>query len=748
MFENDRKTIENKYHIKGEKFNPYNRMAYHGYEYDKTTGMDDGEITDGLKKLYDSIKDLPHPQAKAYAVKYVLENTRIDINEHDWFVGFYSVNRLAGRITSDRWYNEIFACVIPETDALMKDMNNSGAVSIWPDFDHVVPDWDSVLLLGFPGLMKRALFYRSRHEANGTLTESAKAFFDGIVTEYQAIIDVIDRLYRYSLTKKHAKAEKISQCLKNIRDGAPNNFYEALQVIYIYFMISECFDGFQVRSLGNGLDNTLYSFYQNDLKSGTYTREEIKELLKYFLIQWSAIGNYWGQPLYLGGTNKDQSSKYNELSYDILDVYDEIGIYNPKIQLKVNSNTPDRLLDKVYGMIRRGHNSLVLCCEPGMMRAVMSYGATYDEALNMDIRGCYETGVRAAEVSTATGYINAVKAVLYVFSNGYDKNLGRTFGLKTGELCELKTFGDFYNAVIRQWENLIEITIGAASQYEKYLSYINPSNMYSATIESSLEKGADAYQCGVKFNNSAILNCGFASLVDSVMAVKEFVYDKKSVTLKEFGKALENNWQGFQSLHTQVIKSKHKYGCNDPETDVYTQAMSAYFTAKVSNRPNARGGTFKASMHSAMQFIWQGEKTGASPDGRFGTQELSKNASPSVGMDKNGITALINSALKTRPYTYQESHCLDVMLHPSAVNSDEGTDIMKSLLFTYMQNGGQSIQFNIFDRDMLIDAQKNPEKYQNLQIRVCGWNVLWNNLSTAEQNAYIERSKNILRGLL
>ena len=743
MFENDRKTIENKHHIKGEKFNPYIRMAYHGYEYDKTTGKDDGEITDGLKKLYDSIKDLPHPQAKAYAVKYVLENTRIDINEHDWFVGFYSVNRLADRITSDRWYNEIFACVIPETDALMKDMNNSGAVSIWPDFDHVVPDWDSVLLLGFPGLMKRALFYRSRHEANGTLTESAKAFFDGIVTEYQAIIDVIDRLYRYSLTKKHAKAEKISQCLKNIRDGAPNNFYEALQVIYIYFIISECFDGFQVRSLGNGLDNTLYSFYQNDLKSGTYTREEIKELLKYFLIQWSAIGNYWGQPLYLGGTNKDQSSKYNELSYDILDVYDEIGIYNPKIQLKVNSNTPDRLLDKVYGMIRRGHNSLVLCCEPGMMRAVMSYGATYDEALTMDIRGCYETGVRAAEVSTATGYINAVKAVLYVFSNGYDKNLGRTFGLKTGELCELKTFGDFYNAVIRQWENLIEITIGAASQYEKYLSYINPSNMYSATIESSLEKGADAYQCGVKFNNSAILNCGFASLVDSVMAVKEFVYDKKSVTLKEFGKALENNWQGFQSLHTQVIKSKHKYGCNDPETDVYTQAMSAYFTAKVSNRPNARGGTFKASMHSAMQFIWQGEKTGASPDGRFGTQELSKNASPSVGMDKNGITALINSALKTRPYTYQESHCLDVMLHPSAVNSDEGTDIMKSLLFTYMQNGGQSIQFNIFDRDMLIDAQKNPEKYQNLQVRVCGWNVLWNNLSTAEQNAYIERSKHI-----
>lgn len=743
MFNTDREFIENKYHKTNENFDPFERMAYHGYDFDKSTGLEDEEINDGLAKLYEKTRGLPHPVAKAHAVKYVLENTKIDINEHDYFVGFWSVNRLANCVTANKWNEEVFDNILPELKEKMRDMNVSGAITIWPDFDHVVPDWDSILGLGFPGLKKRAEEYKELHRKNNTLTPETEAFFDGIIIEYTAIIDLIDRLYNYALTKSHAKAAKIAECLCHIRDGAPQNIYEAMQVMYIYFMISECFDSYQVRSLGNGLDNTLYSFYKNDLKNGTYTKEEIRELFRYFLFQWSAIGNYWGQPFYMGGTNTDGSTKYNELSYDILDVYDDLGIYNPKIQIKVNKNTPDKLLFKVFDMIRRGHSCFVFCCEPGMMKAVMTYGATYDEALNMDIRGCHETGVRANEVSTGTGYVNALKAVEYVFSNGFDSRTDKQFGLKTGELKDLKTFDDFYSAVLKQWQSLIEMTIDVSLQYEKYLSFINPSNMYSATIEGALKKGCDAYQNGVKFNNSAILNCGFASLVDAVMAVKEFVYDKKAVTLEILAKALAANWNGFEDLHTQIVKSPHKYGNDDEETNRYTEAMSSYFMSKVNNRPNARGGVYKAQMHSALQFVLQGKKTGATPDGRYAGDEISKNGSPSVGMDREGVTALIKSALKARPDTYCESFCLDVMLHPSAVNGDDGLEIMKSLLFMYMKNGGQSIQFNVFNADTLRDAQKHPDKYKNLQVRVCGWNVLWNNLSKDEQEAYIKRAENI-----
>lgn len=743
MLEKDRKFIENKYHMTNEPFNPYNRMAYHGYDYDVSTGMGDDEIKAGLKNLYEKIKDLPHPVAKAYAVKYTLDNTRIDVNEHDYFVGFYSVNRLASAIGQWKWYGEVFDKVIPKTKALIDDMNNSGAVTVWPDFDHVVPDWNSLLTLGFSGIIERVKSYRQKHAEGGTLADEAAAYFDGMEITYRAVIDVIDRLYKYALTQNHGKAKRIADCLKHIRDGAPTNIYEAMQLIYIYFMVSECFDGYQVRSLGNGLDGSLYPFYENDLKNGTFTRDEIGELIGYFLMQWSAIGNFWGQPFYMGGTDTNGGTKYNDLSADILDVYDRLGIYNPKIQIKVNENTPDEILFKVFDMIRRGHSSFVFCCEPGMVRAVMSYGASYEEALNMDIRGCYETGVRADEVSTAAGYVNALKPIEYVFSNGFDKRLAKQFGLKTGELGELKTFDIFYNAVLRQWENLIEMTVGVSDSYEKYLGTINPSNMYSATVERSLERGRDAYQSGVKFNNSAILNCGFASLVDSVMTVKEFVYDKKEVSLAELKNALDNNWKGYEPLHTKIRKSCHKYGNSDTTADVYSQAMAAYFAMKVNNRPNARGGVYKAIMHSAMQFVEQGKLTSATPDGRYDGDEISKNASPSVGMDKNGVTALINSALCVKPYIYPESFCLDIMLHPTAVEGDGGLGIMKALLFAYMNGGGMSIQFNVLSTDTLKDAQKNPQEYQNLQVRVCGWNVLWNNLSEKEQNSYIARAENI-----
>ena len=742
-FEKDRSTIENKYHKVNEPFNAYRRMAYHGYDFDESTGMSDDEIVAGLDELDGKVGNLPHPVAKARLMKYVLDNTRIDVNESDFFVGFYSVNRLIGRFTTQKWSGEVFGTIIPDVGKTANEFSNAGTSTMWADFDHVVPDWDSLIGLGFSGIRERAAKYRSEHEKKGDLDESMKAFFDGIDITYGAILDIIDRLYKFSVAHPNEKTPLVSECLLQLRDGAPTNIYEAMQLIYIYFMISECFDCYQVRSLGNGLDSTLRSFYENDLSNGTFTRDEIKELLAYFMFQWSAIGNYWGQPFYLGGTNKDGSTKYCDLSDDILDVYDKIGIYNPKIQIKVSHGTPDRILNKVFDMIRRGRNSFVFCCEPGMMKAVMSYGATYDEARDIDIRGCYETGVRSNEVSTVLGYVNAAKAVEYVFSRGFDRRTGLQLGLMTPELSSLATFEDFYTAVIRQWENIIETTI-SCRRLEKYLGYINPSNMYSGTMVNSLRLGRDAYQGCAKFNNTAILNCAFATLVDSVMAVKEFVYDKKEVTLEGLCAALDANWDGYGELMNKVRKSTHKYGNDDAETDTYEQALATYFANKVNNRPNARGGVYKAIMHSAMMFKWQGEKTLATPDGRRSGDELSKNASPSVGMDKNGVTALINSVTKLNPCTYPESFCLDVMLHPSAVSGDEGIEIMKALLYAYMDGNGMSMQFILFHADTLRDAQAHPEKYKNLQVRVCGWNVLWNNLSKSEQDSYIKRAESII----
>jgi formate C-acetyltransferase len=336
-----------------------------------------------------------------------------------------------------------------------------------------------------------------------------------------------------------------------------------------------------------------------------------------------------------------------------------------------------------------------------------------------------------------------LKPVLLVLNDGIDTITGQTVGLKTGGLEDFRTFDDFYQAYMKQLEFILESGIKAVDSFEIYLDEINPSPMFSATIENSLQTMKDGYAFGSKYNNTVVLHTGFASAIDALMAIKTLVYDEKIATLKELNDALDKNWEGYEKLRLRAQQCQYKFGNNDTTADMYAAALSKWLCMKENLRPNARGGHYKSAMHSARHYIKLGEKTEASPDGRKAGEELSKNISPVMGMDRQGVTSLVNSVIKIDPSLYTEDFCLDVMLHSSASNGEEGLAAMRAVLDTYMSNNGLAIQFNVFNTDTLYDAQKHPEKYENLQVRVCGWNVLWNNLSRDEQNAYILRCENI-----
>ena len=736
----DREYLENKYHKTNEPFDAFDRFNYHGYEFDPSTGFNDEEMQIGLEKLYSSTKDLPRPVAKARAVEYVLDHTRIDVNAHDYFIGIYSWGRIIKKTTIERWHRELFNEKIPETQAFIQKNRQAGTMTLGMDYEHSVPDWHSLFALGFRGILERAELYRKNH---GVLTPVQEAYFDSINIEYTAILRFLNRLYEYALTRTHDKAKKIACCLKRLHDGKPQNTYDVLQMIYIYFMISESIECYQVRSLGNGLDAALYPYFINDLSNNIYSKEEIYEFIAYFLMQFSAIGNYWGQPFYLGGTNENGECLVNEVTFGIMDVYDQLGIYNPKVQIKVNYNTPQKFLEKLMDMIRRGHNSFVFLCEPGIVKSMMGMGLTYNEARTCDITGCYEFSVRAEESGTGPLYLNVLKPVILVFNNGMDRITGEIVGLQTGELENFRSFDDFYKAYIRQLEHILEGGIKAVNSFEIYQDVVNPSPMYSATLINSLQTMLDGYANGSKYNNTAILHTGFASAVDSLMAVKYLVYDKKITTLNELKKALENDWDGYAMLRLQAQKCPHKFGNNDPETDMYAAAISRWLCMKENMRPNARGGVYKSAMHSARHYLRFANVTEATPDGRKKGDELSKNISPVMGMDKQGVTALVHSAVKVDPSLFTTDFCLDVMLHTSATEGNDGLTAMNAVLRTYMENNGLAIHFNVFNAETLHDAQVHPEKYENLQVRVCGWNVLWKNLSRAEQDAYILRCENI-----
>ena len=748
LLDADRNRIENKYHCANQPFDPFNRMAHHGYDYDESTGLSDKQIDEGLSLLVSSLQGKARPIIKAEAFAFVLDHTRIDVNENDYFVGLYSWGRLLDKHTVLKWKDEAYSAAREEIEKAglpkdyLDDLSKTGAVWLVADFDHTVPDWDSLLTLGFAGILERAKAAFAALERSGTATQKQRDFYLGIVIEYEAILRFLERLYAYSLTKHNEKSKKISACLNNLCKNAPSNFYEALQLIYLYFMISESVDHYQVRSLGYGLDSSLSPFYFNDLKNGTFTKEELSEFLAHFLLQFSAIGNYWGQPFYLGGSHLDGTTKINDLSYLILDVYDKLGLYNPKIQIKTDRNTPKEFILKVLEIIRGGNSSFVFCNSDTIVKAMMRSGATYEKALDAVIKGCYEYAIKGECVGISFNTFNALKPVELVFFNGKDKKTGIEIGLQTGNIEDFTSFEQFYKAYLAQFRYLIENSLICLDALERRIEHINPAPLYSATVPNCVNTMTDALGGGILNVSDMLLN-GFGTAVDALMAVYELVFEKKVTTMKELSLAVAKNWKGFEKLRQKALSCKHKYGVNDEIADFYACALHRFFADAFASRKNTHGGNYEYELHSALAFIQQGEHTAATPDGRFDGEETSKNGSPTMGADKKGVTALIASATKLDLALADSGACLDVMLHPSAISGEDGLRAFYGVLDTYFKQGGASVHFNVLSAELLEDAQKNPQKYRNLQVRVCGWNVLWNNMKKSEQDAYIRRAKSI-----
>lgn len=740
-FNKDRYYIERKYHIPEKPFNSYARWNYHGYPYDESTGLSDEEMQDGLKALREKIKEEPHPVQKAKYFAYVLDNTRIDVNEHDYFIGIWTWNRPISPHSVYLW-NEENKKLYPNELQTISNFDSSGAVFGFLDFDHTVPDWDSLLSLGFVGVLQRLRDGYQQLAQKGELTQKNAEFYEGCIIEYEAILRFIDRLYQYALTKTHEKAKAYSNCLRALRDGAPTDIYEAMQLIYIYFMLSESVEHYQVRSLGFGLDASLYPFYKNDIESGRYTKEEIGEFLAYFLMQWSAIGNYWGQPLYLGGRDRDGNCKVNQLSHLILEIYDTLGLYNPKIQIKVSNNTPKAFVYQALKMVQGGNTSLVFCHDEMIVKCLMARGTTYESGLDSVISGCYEYKSKNEGVGISGFHVNLLKPISYVFDNGFDRFSNLQIGVETGDVASLETFDDFYNAYLRQLEHITLSYMDALRPFERTMYGINPALMFSPTIKACAKTLTDAYDNAID-NTSTLLVSGLATAVDSLMAVQELVFEKKAVTLSVLKDALEKDWVGYELLQRKALNAQHKYGRGDARADHYAAAIVRFISNLISDRKNGHGNPYLFELHSARAFIVQGDKTLATPDGRKSGEELSKNASPHPGMDRNGVTDLIHSATAIDTTLANVGFCLDVMLHPTSVQGEKGLDVLYYVMRTYMDKGGQSVHFNIFNVDMLRDAQAHPEKYENLQVRVCGWNVLWNNMAKSEQDAYILRAENI-----
>ena len=678
----------------------------------------------------------------------------IDVSPFDWFPAIAVWNRLSlptWKVCKDDRAREVNAKILPAD--LVKEWRSGNADGTWlliQDFDHSVPDWRVIMKLGFPGMKTRLAKYAVKGDP----------FYDGLAIAMDAMLKGLDRFIAQGRKNKCkiengecriADANRIEKeivCLERLRNGPPQTAYDAMMFIWLYFFWSEHLDGIQCRSLTE-LDVTLTPYYDADIAVGRTNEAEFREQLRHFLWQWGSVANYWNQPVGLGGTRVDGTSEYNHVSKIILEVADEYAQPTPKFLVKVAPNTPDWAWNKMLDMARRRRSIAFVGEEPTSKALKKWQGASDEECRTMVLHGCYEFDLADGCNQTICGYVNFLKPIEKMLTEAAGNGEQGTGNGRAGapRTPNLQDFDSFKAEYLRRLAATTARAREIAFEFEKVLPEVNPANMMTLATEHALKTRKDGFADGCPRGNlSAILSAGLGTSVDALLAVKEIVYEKKEMSIAELGDAMAANWKGHEALQLRMLRSKRKWGNNDAEANALGAELAAVFAAQLNGMPNSRGGMFIASGHSARQYINFGKKTGATPDGRLAGEEVSKNMSPTMGADTEGATALVNTLASSDVTKLPSDYPLDMMLHPSVCMGDKGLQAMKALVREFHRNGGSVIQFTVFSAEELRDAQAHPEKYENLQVRVCGWNVRWNDLSKAEQDVYIRRAENVMKG--
>ena len=728
--------ILNKYHDAKKPFDGFHRFIRRDGLFDADSGMEAEALYEAVIENDRRLTGESHPIRKARALAMLLENTRLSCDARDRFPAVNVLDRPIKRCLVKRWRAEVFGELLPETERRRAQLEQDGAATILPDFDHSTPFWGSLLRFGFSGLIRECETAREKRASAQPLTREKADFYEAVRLAYTAMVTLCTRLRRQA--EKTPGAARMARSLAVLERGAPVSMYDALLLIYLYFIVSEHVDCQQVRSLGN-LDVMLYPYFLRDRENGI-SEEEFRRDLACFFLQFTAIGNYWNQPFYLSGTDADGKSLVNPLSYLILDVYDRMGIYNPKIQIKTDPNTPQTFLKKALDMIRRGHNCIVFVSDPTIQRALIRRGASPEEARTCRIHGCYEYSVEGS-LSTGMNYVNLLKPLEYCLHGGCDGITGRQCG--PAAPAEYESFGDLLTEYRRQLSHLIGTVTETVNTFENYLHVINPQPLLSATFPSCLAGARDVYDGGAVYNDT-VMSFGFlADLADSLTQIKRLVFDERRYTLRELTAILDRDFENEETLRLSLLHHPEKYGNDRDVPDGIARDVVSFIVKTVGGRPNAarRGGKWDCGFHVARMSYAQAPLTASSANGRRRGEELSKNISASMGQNREGITAAILTATKLDATAFCEDAALDAGLLPSAVQGEDGLAAMYGLLMAFVKRGGHAIHFNVFDAEKLRQAQLHPEQYGDLQIRVCGWNALFRNISRREQDGFIRQAE-------
>ena len=567
-----------------------------------------------------------------------------------------------------------------------------------------------------------------------------------------------DKLKQMAISEKDAKRklelEQMAIVCRKVPAHAPETFHEALQHYWFIHLgvITELnpWDSFNP----GRLDQHLQPFYEKEVLTDQLSKEDMYELLQAF---WVKFNNHPAPPkmgvtakesntytdfclINMGGLKEDGSDAVNDMSYVLLDVIEEMRLLQPSSMIQVSKKNPDRFIKRTLKILKTGFGQPSIFNTDAVIQEMLRQGKSIEDARNGGCSGCVETGAFGTENYSLSGYFNLAKILELTMNNGFDPRTKKQIGLETGKIESFTSYEAIFAAWQKQVNYFADIKIRGNNVIEQLYANYLPVPFLSVLVEDCILKGQDYNAGGARYNTSYVQGVGLGSLSDMLSAIKYQVFDQKNLTLPELKYAIDQNFEDYDELRSNLVYKTPKYGNDDDYADDEAIAIFETFYSAINGRPSAKGGIFRINMLPTTCHVYFGNVMGATADGRLAEKPLSEGISPFQGADTKGPTAVVKSASKI-DHLRTGGTLLNQKFSPSFMDNEAGITQVMNLVRSYFRMDGHHIQFNVVSVDTLKDAQKNPENYKDLIVRVAGYSDYFNDLGEDLQNEIIQRNE-------
>lgn len=727
---------------------------------------------------------------------YISDQAKAEIREADKY--------WKGKTTSEL----ATAYMAPETvRAINHNMFTPGNY-FYNGIGHYTVQYEKVISIGFGGIMEEVKAEAAKYGVGDADYATRSHFYEAVLISCQAAIDYAKR---YALlaaqmaekctdpVRKAELAQIAANCLKVPEHGA-DTFWEACQAFWFVQQL------LQLESSGHSIspgrfDQYMYPYYRSSIDKGELTRDKAQELIDCVWVKLNDLnkcrdaesakgfaGYSLFQNLIVGGQDENGLDVTNDLSFMCIEASFHVFLPQPSLSIRVWNGSPHDLLIRAAELTRTGIGLPAYYNDEVIIPSLMSRGLTLEDARTYNIIGCVEPQKAGKTCGWHdAAFYNMCRPMEMVFTNGVDN--GEQIGPKTGNVEDMQTFEEFYDAYRKQMEYFISLLVNADNSIDQAHKERAPLPLLACLVDDCIKTGLTCEQGGAHYNFTGPQGFGIANVADSLYAIKTLVYDTKKVTMAEYKKALFFNYgkevnslvlgqiagkvtkefldngvlpnekqvaQAAQKVLTesvtaadkkrfdeilQMIDEVPKFGNDDEIVDKFARESAYTYTRTLLKYKNPRGGIFQAGLYPVSANVPLGAQTGATPDGRLAGVPVADGVSPSAGKDTNGPTAAANSVSTLDHGIASNGTLFNQKFHPSALSGEEGLNNFVNLIRTYFDRKGSHMQFNVVSRETLLDAQKHPENYKHLVVRVAGYSALFTTLSKSLQDDIIRRTE-------